>query len=86
MIDLYHIKTLTENAHVLEWGDGTQAIWTRVKLRKECKCTRCWGEIMEKGTEAFRPLGNQQYRFSRLCVACVTSVVVAKRGDGGEQS
>lgn len=47
--------------------------WNLVRLRKECRCCQC-GREMVPGDVAFRPLGNQSYRFERICRACVAAI------------
>ena len=46
-------------------------MWSWCKLRgKPKKCWSC-GRTMTPGEEAFRPMGNHDYRMMRLCVPCV---------------
>ena len=50
--------------------NGDRALWATAKMRKVCKCAFCKAAI-QKGDVAYRPLGNQMYRYERLCQACV---------------
>lgn len=53
--------------------DGDQAIWTLKRLRKD---TRCAGTnlILRSGERHFGPVGNQLYRWARLCREFVDSL------------
>lgn len=45
--------------------DGDQAVWALVRLRKHCRCA-VTGYDMVKGEMAYRPIGNQMYRYVRI--------------------
>ena len=49
---------------------GDLALWTRAKLRKTARC-QITGEEMAVGTLAYRPMGNQQYRASRIAAEII---------------
>lgn len=44
--------------------EGTD-VWSKCKLRKPAKCSVS-GIEMQPGDEAYRPVGNQQYRADRI--------------------
>lgn len=49
---------------------GHQALWSVRDSRKECKCAVCYEDI-PKDREVFGSIGNQQYRYVRICGACM---------------
>lgn len=51
------------------WFDGSdRALWSLVKMRKSHKCAAT-GIDIAVGEEAFRPVGNQSYRYERISKA-----------------
>lgn len=80
------VKVLSPELVVLKWDAGIfageQAMWVKGKLRKESKCSQCWGTITA-GSMCYRPLGNQRFRSHRLCAPCVDAIITrASRGGG----
>ena len=63
------VERLGDGLVVLRYGGHTrsprEAIWSRAKTRKPTHCI-VTGEPLDKGTEAYRPIGNQDYRSRRI--------------------
>ena len=57
-------KRLTEGVYLIS-ADGHKALWSRCKLRKPRACAAT-GTQLAKGEIAYRPTGNQLYRYRRL--------------------
>lgn len=60
---------------LIEWTDDLRgivdtALWTEITLRKNAKCPITATELT-KGSKAYRPIGNQLYRYERLAPAAV---------------
>lgn len=60
---------------IIEWTDTLQgtvsdALWTEITLRKNCKCPIS-GADLRKGEKAYRPVGNQMYRYQRIAPAVI---------------
>jgi hypothetical protein len=63
------VEKLSDGLSVIS-TDGSSTIWSSAKLRKERKCAKC-DRILRAGTTAFSPMGNQSYRYLRMCSTCV---------------
>lgn len=50
--------------------DGDKALWTERTLRKTTQCANC-GAKLTLGQKAWGPIGNQSYRYARLCQLCI---------------
>lgn len=50
-------------------------LWSRRKLRKATECAHCRNELI-KGSQAYAPMTNSDYRGNRLCLDCVESARV----------
>lgn len=83
MIDIELIRTLSEELVLLRYlghtGSETDALWARAKLRKPAKCV-VTGIEMDKGEWAFRPVGNQDYRYQRIHPIVITELVKMEEG------
>lgn len=59
--------------------DDNAALWSKVRLRAvkpralPRRCAICQYEF-KAGDSAFAPIGNQSYRYERLCIPCVGSL------------
>lgn len=61
---------------VLVSYDGDVAMWALAKTRKDT-VDAATGAPVPKGSEAFRPVGNQQYRSQRISRAGMLALVEA---------
>ena len=75
-IDVISVTVVAEGLRrvVVRYRDGRgprrdQALWSKGKQRKDVRCMEC-DSLQRKGTETFRPIGNQLYRARRLCLRC----------------
>lgn len=48
-----------------QYRERDVALWTSARLRKPNRCAAT-GAILDTGTEAYRPSGNQGYRYERI--------------------
>lgn len=51
-------------------GISDVALWSRVRLRKHCRCALT-GVELHPGDQAYAPVGNQLYRMQRIAAALV---------------
>lgn len=53
----------------LAFDEARRCLWTRAKLRKPAVCWPC-GSKMDQGAVAWRPFGNVDFRYRRVCDDC----------------
>lgn len=72
---IHFMRRLNEGSVVLAY-DGHPALWTTAKTRKPFRCAMTDKEC-PAGTVAYRPVGNQQYRYRRINAEALDKAVAA---------
>ena len=68
------VEVLWDGVVAIQHPSGDTALWSKGKLRKAKRCAVS-GKEMSVGSEAYRPVGNQQYRSSRIAAEIIDKAV-----------
>lgn len=71
-VPVYLLKRLSDGLVALRY-QGDEALWSRSTIRKTATCAVTGREI-PKGAQAYRPVGNQQYRSARIAADVVDAI------------
>lgn len=66
------VETVAPGVVVIK-RNGNDAVWALCTTRKPYKCSVDGAEF-PKGSDAYRPVGNKQYRYERICAAHIDAV------------
>jgi len=64
------VERLSEGLVGVQSEEHGRQLWGLTRIRKDTTCARCRLAI-QKGAQAFRPMGNAANRYHRLCQDCV---------------